>query len=506
MNDLGPLFSTPPPGDEPDDPTWGVLELNRGIEAALQNAFPGEIWLRGEIQGLSRTRMRKHWYFELVEKDPRSDQVLARVSVALLQWNRSKVQRDMRAAPGFELEDDIEVRVRCEMGYYPPWGKLQLVMTGIDPAFTLGQMAANRERILQALARDGLIDRNAQHELPAFPHRIGLVTSVGSAAYNDFVDEIRRSGLGLRVLACDARVQGADTERTVIAAMHTLVRRGCDVVVLARGGGSRSDLAGFDSEAIARSIARMPVPVLTGIGHEIDTSVADAVAHTSLKTPTATAAFLVERAQGFVDSLEEQYEAIVDIARERVRVESRRLLDTARHLSRGARSGLSLRHGQLDTIQRDLQRESRRSLGRRLDELGHVLKRAGHLVRLRLAEREAAILHAARRLEPARARRPLARRAAELTTATRGLRRHALRPLDERQRALEHAALTVRALDPRRVLERGYSLTYDERGRLLRSTGGVSVGQVLRTVLAEGEIDTRVEALRPDVHPDEETA
>lgn len=518
MNDFGPLFDPPhdrdPDGDLRDAAprTWGVLELNQGIERALKHAFPGEIWLRGEIQGLARTRMRKHNYFELVEKDPGSDQVLATISVALLSWNKSKVERMMREAPGFELDDDVEVRIRCEMGFYPPWGKLQLVMTGVDPTYTLGQMAANRERILRALAAAGLLDRNAQLALPLVPRRIGLVTSVGSAAYNDFVDEIRRSGFGLRVLVCDARVQGQETERSVIAALRTLARAGCDVIALVRGGGSRADLAGFDGEGIARAIARMPVPVITGIGHEIDTSVADAVAHTAHKTPTACAAALVELTRQAVSRFEDHWSAIVRRARQDQQAEGQRLVRTAREIGRGARDALRHRERDLDEVGAVLRRGVREAQRRAQERLGSALHRAQHLVALRLADREAALRLAERRLAPDRLVRAVTRRERVLAQYRVRLAQAARRRLVHEDQRLGGLHATVRALDPQRVLLRGYSLTYDAQGQLLRDPAAVTPGATLRTQLAAGEIESRVERVRaaapmppePTQHPSKE--
>lgn len=499
MNDFGPLFDRSDDRDPGEDPreaeprTWGVLELNQGIERALKNAFPGEIWLRGEIQGLARTRMRKHHYFDLVEKDPGSDQVLASISVALLSWNKAKVERMMRDAPGFELDDDVEVRIRCEMGFYPPWGKLQLVMTGVDPTFTLGQMAANRERILRALAAEGLLDRNAQLALPVVPQRIGLVTSVGSAAYNDFVDEIRRSGYGLHVLACDARVQGQETERSVIAALRTLAREGCDVIALVRGGGSRADLAGFDGEGIARAIARLPVPVFTGIGHEIDTSVADAVAHTAHKTPTACAAALVGLARDAESRIEECWSAIVRLARQEQQAQGDRLLRTAREVGRGARDALRHRERDLDEVAAALRRGVRDAQRRAQERLDGALRRARQLVALRLADRAAALRLAERRLAPERLLRVSERRHATLAQHRARLAQLARRRLVHEDQRLNGLQATVRALDPHRVLQRGFSLSYDAEGRLLRDAAGLAPGAALRTVLARGEVDSRVE-------------
>jgi exodeoxyribonuclease VII large subunit len=472
MQDFGPLFRDPEPTHATEQRTLGVLALNQAIDEALKRGFPGEVWVRGEIQGLARTKMRPHWYFELIEKDPASDQVLAKVSVALLKWNRGAVERELEAMPGFELEDDLEVRVRCEVGYYAPFGKLQLVMKGIDPAFTLGQMAVNRERILRQLASDGLLERNAQCELPVVPQRIGLVTSVGSAAYNDFVHEIERSELGLSIAACDARVQGAQTEDTVIAALRTLQREGCDLLVLIRGGGSRSDLAGFDSETIARAIATASVPVWTGIGHEIDHSVADVVAHGSFKTPTAVAAAIVARGREFLERVEGDWAEIESLAGRRIATESDRL----------------------SAVSRQLARETSHAHARATAQLQRRSREVVHSVRVRLVQADGSLRARAGSLAPARFVQALARREAELGHRRRRLAQVAARSLQLPMQKLEAAQLRVRASDPERLLRRGYSLSYDSGGRLLRDSTSLGPGDSMRTRLAGAEVLSRVES------------
>jgi exodeoxyribonuclease VII large subunit len=492
MASFGPLFDSD--DDDPGGPpTWGVLEFNRAVEGALQDAFPGEFWIRGEIQGLARTRARKHWYFELVEKDPDGDAPLARVSIALLSWKRAGVEREMRAAPGFELDDDVEVRIRCQIGFYPPWGKFQLAMVGVDPAFTLGQMAANRERILRALAKDGLLERNAALPLPLVPQRVGLVTSVGSAAYNDFVDEIRGSDCGFQILACDARVQGAETESTVVAGIRTLARRKCDVIVVVRGGGSRSDLAGFDSESIARAIAVCPVPVLTGIGHEIDTSLADVVAHRDFKTPTACADFLVDHVHGAIERYEELWARIAEGAQGHTRDELSSLGHVARGVSAAARHAVQLRGRDLKQLRSALAREARSSLVRNRDRVTAGLQRVHDLVRLRLVSESTRVDYARRRLRPERLRRPLERRQHDLNRARHRLAGPATRKLREQSRRLDAVTATVRALDPQRVLDRGYALALDADGKAVNTVAKVRPGDRIELRLADGRIGTTVD-------------
>src|SRR5262249_40009071 len=161
----------------------------------------------------------------------------------------------------------------------------------------------NREKVLRALAADHLLDVNGRVPMPLVPLRVGLITSRESAAYHDFVHELEVSGFGFVVSVVDVRVQGAAASRRIVWALNELSNLDVDVVVLARGGGSRADLAPFDTEIVARAVAGMRVPVFTGVGHEVDRSVVDEVAHSACKTPTACAQTLVAHVRGFADAL-----------------------------------------------------------------------------------------------------------------------------------------------------------------------------------------------------------
>jgi exodeoxyribonuclease VII large subunit len=486
MNDsFGPLFESSNDAQLPDEQsrTYGVHELNSAIERALQDAFPQEIWIRGEIQGLARTRMRRHWYFELVEKESAGDGIKSRIPVALLQWNRGPVDRELRDTPGFDLQDDLEVRIRCQVGYYAPWGKLQLIMVGVDPAFTLGRLAASRERTLRALAAEGLLERNARLLTPLVPQTLGLITSEGSAAYNDFIEEIGASAFAFRIRLIDARVQGAEMEPTILAALAHFARRPPDVVVIIRGGGSRADLAGFDSEAIARAIANMPVPVWTGIGHEIDSSVADAVAHRSFKTPTACAAALVGRVEEFLEYIDASCQGIMASARQQLEAQEAALGHAARNFSRLARRSGRERRRQLQATCERLGREAGHSVRRHRQELDRRMQRGLGAARLRLARSQASVDSAALRLTPGR-----------------------LHPLIQRRLLiLRGLARQLVALDPRRILSRGFSLSYAADGALIRSAGDLTAGSLLRSVFADGEATSTVLDVRKTHESEGET-
>ena len=429
-----------------DEHTYSVGELDQAIARALADTFPRAVWVRGEIAQY-RASGNGHVYFDLVEKDDRRDHVRGKLSVALFRNDRAAVNRTLREA-GVELAEGVEVRIRARLDFYPPAGRLQLIMDAVDPIFTVGKLAAERARVLRALAAEGLLDRQRALELPMVPLRVGLVTSGGSAAYHDFVQELETSGHAFRVVHVDVRVQGQGAHRRIVYGLRALGARGLDVIVLARGGGSRSDLAPFDSEAVARVIAELGIPVITGIGHEVDRTVADEVAHICAKTPTAAAGVLISAVDDFTE--------LLGRISHRVSLRARGACTVARR-DLGARAA-RLRRGVPLVVDREQQTVAGHH--RRVIDAG------------RRGTRDAAV---------------------RVGGSQRVLSTSALRGLRDGRRRLDAAGDQLRALDPRRVLERGYTITRAPDGRAIRRPGDVVTGAVIETETAEGTVRSRVE-------------
>jgi exodeoxyribonuclease VII large subunit len=276
-----------------DDGTLTVAEVGRRIERALRREFgDAAVWVRGEIRDLKRAPSG-HVHFSLSDGD-------RQLPVVLFQSDRERVNRMLLASgPAVRMEDGIEVRIRVELRWFAPKSQVSLRMVAIDPTFTLGRLAERRDQLLRRLAADGLLEAQRRLPFPAVPLRIGLVTSLGSAAHADVRQTLEASGLGFQLVECDSRVQGPEAEPALIAALLAVRAADVDVICLVRGGGARTDLAVFDGEALARAVATLDRPVLTGIGHEVDTSVVDEVAWQRHLTPTACGAFLVDRVRAY---------------------------------------------------------------------------------------------------------------------------------------------------------------------------------------------------------------
>ncbi len=324
--------------------TLTVSELVGLLDTAVANAVPGAVWVQGEVSEFRRTG-RGAAFFRLV--DPSATE--HSIEVAARGRLMMEVDRALETAGVGSLRSGIEVRLQGTVGLRRSRSLIQIGLLEVDPTFTVGRLAIDRGQILARLQADGTLAANKRLDLPLVPLRIGLVTSRGSAAHADFVDQLRRPGYRFSVLTVQASMQGEDSPQRVVRALERLSSEELDVVAVVRGGGSKLDLASFDNEAVGRAIGAMSVPVITGIGHEIDRSVADEAAAIVTKTPTAAAEWIVARVADYARRL--------DMARRSIR-------DEAVGAERRARDRLDHRASQLSEV--------RGSLARQDDQLTHL--------------------------------------------------------------------------------------------------------------------------------------
>ncbi len=448
-----------------------VGELNRSIQAALQEAFPAAVWVRGEVQRLSRNRSG-HIYFELHGEERGAT---LQIKVAALKWDRERFDLDRYfdgGDPDFQFREKIEVCLQGAVDFYPGFGTLSLKLVGVDKAFALGQLEAKRREVMAWLEREGLLRRNAALPFPDLPLRVGLITSAGSAAERDFLSGLGASPFGFRVLRADCRMMGEAMVGQVVGALEGLAAVGVDVVVITRGGGSRADLAWFDRQELAAAIARSPLPVVTAIGHEIDRSIADEVAHHACKTPTAAAEDLVGRIDAAARRVEEAVARLGRAAPRAVESERRQLRQAAGRLRPAVTAGLQ--GGRLSLLR-----------GR------ERLLAAG-----RLLLREAQTGQRARERRLAESAHRAARGAALSLDALAGaLVRRAPAAAVRSAAGLDHLDEKLRLLDPRRLLARGWTLTVDPAGRVVRAAAGLRPGDRLTTRFADGAAASVVESV-----------
>lgn len=311
-----------------------VRQLCDVIEQAVNTLFPDEIWVRGSISGLKRSA-NGHVYFDLVDPDESSPSAV--LPIALFANNKHRVNAILKkSGGGVKMTDGIEIQIRGRLTYYPRQSRMQLIMSLIDPAFTLGQMTAQRDRVLAALRSEGLLDANSRLARPVLPLRICLVTSSGSAAEADFLHEIASSTHPFEVTTIDTRVQGDEAVPSIVAALTSAQTLDVDAIALVRGGGARTDLIAFDDELVARAIATSTLPIIVGVGHETDRSVADDVAHDAAKTPTACARFFIDRTDQFCARVDAAAHGIARTSDRTLTAANASLVDARSRLARSA--------------------------------------------------------------------------------------------------------------------------------------------------------------------------
>ena len=451
-----PVEDTVPAPRAPERKIYSVSELTSGIRGLLETAF-GEIWVEGEISNC-KVWNSGHMYFTLKDGAAQIKGVMFRTSLRYLR---------------FKPADGLRVVARGQLSVYEPKGEYQLACEHMEPQ-GLGALQLAFEQLKKRLQAEGLFERARKRALPALPRRIGIVTSLDGAALRDILKVLKRRAPNASVLIRPARVQGDDAVADVVTALRQIGKiPGVDVVIVARGGGSIEDLWAFNEEKVARAIAACPVPVVAGVGHETDVTIADFVADLRAPTPSAAAEMVVaatEEFYGRIDQLTGRLRAAVgsDLQRRR----------NAVHV-------LSSRRGLAAFPARLAMR------GRHAGELAHQLRGA---IRLSIEARARAHRALRQRLEQRDLARHLASMRGRLEGAggrlTSAVERTRLRA-DSRFRAL---AGRLENLSPLAVLGRGYAVCWNaDRTAIVRSASTVAPGDRVHVRLANGEINCRVE-------------
>ena len=403
-----------------------LSEFQQIIKDSLYMALPDFYWVIAEISEI-KENYAGHCYLELIEKQPDEKNATARVK-AIIWNNRYRfLSSFFKDATGESLKNGMKVLIKVKIEYHELYG-LSLVISDIDPSFTIGEMAMKRQLIIRKLEEDGVISMNRELEFPLLPQRVAVISSEGAAGYRDFISHLKGNNYKYVFYTAlfDTVMQGTETEKSVMASLEKIAGKQelFDVVAIIRGGGSQSDLSWFDNYNIAFYVTQFPIPVITGIGHEKDMSVTDIVAHQALKTPTAVADHLIECTAGAEALLREMTEGIDVITRS--------LIDDNRNLIESFRMKLISAAGNINTGNR-LQIERFRS---------DLMKSSMNL----------------------------------------------LERVKTRTAVMES---TLGILDPENVLRRGYSIT-TFKGNLINSVAQLSAGDVIDTRLKDGKIESKV--------------
>ncbi|MBO7610000.1 MAG: exodeoxyribonuclease VII large subunit [Muribaculaceae bacterium] len=309
-----PDLFTPLPAD--DAISLSVFNGRIKETIAYQEELQGQ-WVKAETSDVQVRR--GHCYMELIEKNPDNGMTIAKVQAVVWANVFASLNAQFMNVTGQSFASGMKVLVKVSANFHEQYG-LKLIISDINPEFTLGDMARQRREIIERLTREGVIDMNKTLSWPIVPQRIAIVSAKGAAGYGDFMNQLENNPYGIKFYPClfTAMMQGVNTRPSVLAALARINEHIdlFDCVVIIRGGGSTSDLNSFDDYDLAATIAQFPIPVIVGIGHERDITVLDYVAAMRVKTPTAAAEFLIQRGSDALSNLNELSNSIVSTARD----------------------------------------------------------------------------------------------------------------------------------------------------------------------------------------------
>lgn len=418
-----------------------LKELNMLVRDTISLAMPDDYWVEAELSEIRE--VRGHCYMELIQKDPHTNTPVARASANCWASTWMLVRSCFERATGQRLSPGMKVLMQVHARFHENYG-FSWIVTDIDPTYTLGDMARKRREIVRVLKEEGVFDLNKELVLSSFAQRIAVVSSASAAGYGDFCHQLQTNEYGyvFYPVLFSAVMQGEGIEQSIIAALDGInaAADNFDCVVIIRGGGATSDLSGFDTLALAENVANFPLPVITGLGHERDESVLDMVAHTSVKTPTAAAALLIDNLRRTETAVDNAMERMVRVAVTRLKEEKMRLDRISDNVPVLFSLVKARRNASLDVLRERL--------------------RAGYM----------------RRMDTARTR---------CDFMEQRLRSCAVQLMKDNTARLDTLSRRVEAADPVNILRRGYSITL-VNGRAVRSAACLKEGDEVETRLEQG--------------------
>ncbi|QCR22781.1 exodeoxyribonuclease VII large subunit [Pontibacter sp. SGAir0037] len=493
-----------------------LFELHQQIREELELSFPESYWVIAEISQVSPDKRKGHCYLSLVDKgdDPRG-QLQAQARATIWSARFQMVSRHFEEKTGQQLKAGLKILFQAKVRFHELYG-MSLDILNIDPNYTIGDLARQRQETLKRLEAEGLLTANKELELTPVPQRLAIISSATAAGYQDFIHQLQHNAYGYTYSTTlfPATVQGNDAPASVKKAFTQVAHHAgrFDACILIRGGGSQTDLSCFDDYTIAAAISHSPIPVLTGIGHERDESIADLVAHTRLKTPTAVANFLVERLREAEEQVENMADSIYMLSSQLVRVNSDRLERKSLQVSNLTQNLLSVGKEKLEQLSRALLVKPKTYLDSqrnqvtiweqtlRADTKDLLYEREKHLSELAVCVegksqrflhlKEHELNHLVHCVET-EAKDKLKQAQLQHARISEKMKYSAKEKLQNENHKIRLLDISIKANDPEKLLLRGYTLTLIN-GKIIKSIGQVKEGDVMETRMQNGTVHSIV--------------
>lgn len=467
-----------------------LLELNQWIKDALNSAIKGNIWVVAEISELKENR-NGHCYLELVERE--ENNTVAKNRAIIWSYTYRMLKPYFETSTGQLFTHGLKILVNINVEHHPVYG-LSLIITDIEPAFTIGDMALQRKEIIERLKAEKVFNMNKELSLPVVPQNIAVISSKTAAGYQDFISQLTNNTHGIKFHTClfEAYMQGDDAVPSVIHALERIFEYEdlFDVVAIIRGGGATADLSCFDNYDLALNVTQFSLPVITGIGHEKDDTIVDMVAHTRLKTPTAVAEFFISGAEAFYDRLSGLRDETVRIAGEIYESEYDKLEFYA---------------DRIDKFVSVFVRNKKDHLVKKVNRLQYVVsnyafnKKHGlnnykYHLRSSYSTCSSAILNnlgAEKSILERRVNEILSKELDGCKRTGEKLIKYTDRYLSKEQERILLNDKRIQLLNPVNVLKRGYTLTLSD-GVIVKSAGKIDVDDEIETRFSDGQVISKI--------------
>lgn len=466
-----------------------LADLLSGVRDLLNRSFRDAIWIIAEVNSINANRQSGHYYLELVENE--AGTILAKTNATLFQNVARRVLGRFQEVTGSTIQTGMQLMLLVRVEYTPRWG-FSLNILDINPEYTLGQHERVKQETIRRLQSEGVWDLNKSHVLPLLVQRVAVISSETAAGWGDFRRQIEQSLVAgfIKIDLFPALMQGQSASASICSALLAIYNRisEYDAVVIIRGGGSKLDLAAFDDYALCCYIANFPAPIITGIGHERDESVADMIAHTGLKTPTAVADFLIRRMEQVVQRLFQSEERVERLLSNLI-ISNQECLDKLARRSAGVLSSLEKQALiQLNGFKSVLQEYLRVMLVKYLNRQANIQDRATRMLsgverNLDLSKVELRLVHLLGGV-----RNRVDRSEQVLDLSARRLERTLQALPKELEKTQDRYEQLIRIQDPRNIMRRGFLPVVNEQGTSVISVKDVRVDERLRIIMPDGEV------------------
>jgi exodeoxyribonuclease VII large subunit len=451
-----------------------LLELNQEIKKIVRDNNRS-YWIVAEISEL-KVNYSGHCYLELIQKEEEKDQIVARSRATIWAATFRMIKPYFESTTKQSLGEGISILVRVSVEFHEVYG-LSLNITDIEPTYTVGELALQKQKIIERLQEEGVFEMNKELVIPELCQKIAVISSKTAAGYEDFEDQLSENAYNYKFYTrlFPAIMQGEGAEKSIIAALDRIFQYESvfDAVVIIRGGGSQADLNCFNSYWLAYHITQFPLPVLTGIGHEQDDSVVDLVAHTRLKTPTAVAAFLIENLADTDSRLQELQEQFIHEVEILLRKNQDVLAKMAQKLQKWIRDSAVNLYGKMMSLQHSLATAVNRSVNRQnislLKTEARLKKLTGDILKDRAYQLQ------------------------KFSTILVHTLKH--RFTTQKQK-IDYYSEKTNSYDPATILRRGYSVTL-KNGKAVKDAAILAEGDLLETILNKGKITSTLKKKMP---------